>query len=78
MNPEHPPLGKLLCDLPLLIMGVRLPFEHDSWQRTDEVAFGEQFLYANKLSPDRIREKTPIAKIGYSIYVYDFRRRATE
>jgi hypothetical protein len=54
MNPEHPPLAKLLCSLPLLFMDVRLPFEFPSWAQTDEMNFGAQFLYTNRLSADQI------------------------
>jgi 4-amino-4-deoxy-L-arabinose transferase-like glycosyltransferase len=54
MNPEHPPLGKLLCALPLLFMDVHLPFEYPSWDQRDELNFGAQFLYTNKLPADQI------------------------
>ncbi len=54
MNPEHPPLGKLLCALPLLFMDVSLPFQYPSWDQGDELDFGAQFLYTNKLSADQI------------------------
>src|SRR5712691_686172 len=54
MNPEHPPLGKLLCALPLLFTDVRLPFEYPSWDQKDELNFGAEFLYTNKLSADQI------------------------
>src|SRR5579872_2860277 len=54
MNPEHPPLPKLLCAVPLLFMNVRLPFEYPSWSQGNELDFGGQFLYANNLTADQI------------------------
>jgi hypothetical protein len=52
MNPEHPPLAKLLCSAPLLLMNVGLPIENDFWNSADEVNFGATFLYANRVSAD--------------------------
>jgi hypothetical protein len=54
MDPQHPPLGRLLCALPLLFMNVRLPLEYPSWKQRDEIEFGAQFLYANNLTADQI------------------------
>ena len=31
LNPEHPPLGKILCALPLLALNPHLSTEHPSW-----------------------------------------------
>src|SRR5437016_10681219 len=54
MNPEHPALGKLLNAAPLLFMPVRLPLEHPAWKAGDEVEFGKQFLYNNRIPADDI------------------------
>ena len=45
LNPEHPPLGKLLNAIPLLFLDVPLPVQHPSWIDNDEFRFGQQFLY---------------------------------
>src|SRR5207302_1320485 len=42
-------------------------FEYDSWQRTDELAFGAQFLYANKLSAGRILFPARLVTIGLTL-----------
>lgn len=47
MNPEHPPLAKLVASLPLLIVRPNLP-EGEVWARGDEWGFGDAFLYANR------------------------------
>jgi 4-amino-4-deoxy-L-arabinose transferase-like glycosyltransferase len=49
INREHPPLGKYINALPLLILNPHLPLEHPSWEKTDNVAFGMEFLYHNRL-----------------------------
>lgn len=50
ISPEHPPLGKMLCALPLLFMDVSLPLDSASWRDKNEVKFGEEFLYGNHKS----------------------------
>ena len=52
MNPEHPPLGKILSALPLLFLKPALPIEHPSWRDVDEIAFGSEFLYSNRVPAD--------------------------
>jgi hypothetical protein len=51
LNPEHPPLAKEIAALPLLLLDVKLPFDHPSWKAAHAGAFqlplGEQFLYHN-------------------------------
>ncbi len=54
LNPEHPPLGKLLAALPLLWLKPHLPLEHEAWQHRDGFAFGTRFLYGNRIRPDRL------------------------
>ncbi len=54
MNPEHPPLAKLLCAAPLLAMNLRLPTEDPVWNARDELNFGALFLYTNHRSADDI------------------------
>jgi len=49
MNREHPPLGKLLVSLPLLVLNPVLPTGDSAWATGDELAFGRAFLYHNQL-----------------------------
>jgi hypothetical protein len=54
LNPEHPPLGKLLSALPLLFTSARLPLEHPSWENRQQFDFAQEFLYKNNLTADRM------------------------
>ena len=47
MNPEHPPLAKLLAALPLLALHPAFDTNGQIWKTADEVNFGDQFLYGN-------------------------------
>ncbi len=47
MNPEHPPLAKLLAALPLIVLGPRVPLESAAWDNSNQGAFGFDFLYLN-------------------------------
>lgn len=49
MNPEHPPLAKLVSALPLLFLDAELPLDHSSWREGNEWTFGARFLYRNRL-----------------------------
>lgn len=69
MNPEHPPLGKLLASVPLLFMDVRLPFEYPSWGQKDELNFGAQFLYTNKLTADQILFPARLVMIALTLFL---------
>src|SRR5207248_8360119 len=52
MNPEHPPLPKVLAAIPLVIRGVRVDYNHISWTFSEKFfpaylgqwVFGEWFL----------------------------------
>jgi hypothetical protein len=52
MNPEHPPLAKLIATLPLLLIHPRFDISRDDWKNVAEYAFGVRFLYQN--DADRI------------------------
>lgn len=54
INREHPPLGKFINALPLLILKPDLPLDDPSWEKTDNVAFGERFLYHNRVPADTL------------------------
>jgi len=47
MNPEHPPLAKLVATLPLLALHPRIDTSDSSWKRGIEDAFAFKFLYGN-------------------------------
>ena len=47
MNPEHPPLAKLLAALPLLMIRPKLDTSTDVWKNSSEYEFGFDFLYRN-------------------------------
>ncbi len=54
MNPEHPPLVKLLAGLPVLLSGGRVETGTAVWNAADKWIFGSQFLFENEHSPDRL------------------------
>jgi hypothetical protein len=47
MNPEHPPLAKLIAAFPLLFIHPKLDTTRDVWKTADEYQFGFNFLYEN-------------------------------
>ena len=54
MNPEHPPLAKLLDALPLLWLRPELPLSHFSWARGYLMDFAKVFLYQNRIPADTL------------------------
>ncbi len=48
LNPEHPPLAKLVCALPVLAFHPKVPIPSVAWKEDDEWAFGWKFLAENK------------------------------
>ena len=47
MNPEHPPLAKLIAALPLLAFKPRLDRTSPAWNSAEEFLSGYDFLYSN-------------------------------
>lgn len=47
MNPEHPPLAKLIAAIPLLALRPKLDTRYDDWKTAAEYDFGFHFLYRN-------------------------------
>ena len=45
LNPEHPPLIKILAAAPLLAMDVRLRTDDEAWRMRRQWEFGRRFLY---------------------------------
>lgn len=54
LNPEHPPLSKLLAALPLLALKPDLKLLPESWNSADEYALGKEFLYRNRIDADTL------------------------
>jgi hypothetical protein len=54
LNPEHPPLAKVIAALPLIALGPNLPLDSDSWRQADQAAFGREFLYRNSVPAESI------------------------
>src|SRR6185369_10422493 len=47
LNPEHPPLAKLIAAFPLLFMHPKFDTNHEYWKTVAEFDFGFNFLYQN-------------------------------
>jgi hypothetical protein len=54
LNPEHPPLAKLLAALPLLAVKPHLNRNNQAWKDGDAFALGSQFLYENRTPADTL------------------------
>lgn len=52
MNPEHPPLSKLLAAAMLAPMRPSVPTGSDAWYKRDQWEFSERFLYRNRADAD--------------------------
>jgi hypothetical protein len=48
MNPEHPPLAKMIAALPLLFIKVDGAFDSRSWEKCEQWDFGCDFLYSGR------------------------------
>ena len=54
LNPEHPPLAKLIAAVPLVFLNLHQPSEDSSWQNIDQWENGWHFLYRSGNNPDEI------------------------
>lgn len=54
LNPEHPPLVKLLASVPLLFLPIHIPTDTPAWTDSNEWAFAHALLYENTVSADVI------------------------
>ncbi|HXY47899.1 MAG TPA: glycosyltransferase family 39 protein [Terriglobales bacterium] len=63
MNPEHPPLAKVLAALPLVLHGVRADYQHISWTFSEEFfpAFIGQWVFGEWLLEKWNEPKTTLA-----------------
>src|SRR4029077_12891896 len=53
-NMEHPPLVKLVSALPLAWLGLDVPAPAAGGKRRDQVQYGIEFLYRNRVHADTI------------------------
>ena len=65
INPEHPPLVKLVATIPLLRLPLRGPSVPDEYFRTVEYDVGREFLYANDAKS--LLWKTRLAAASFTI-----------
>src|SRR5678815_2607398 len=59
LNPEHPPLVKLLATAPLLSLPLKSPALQERFFKEDAFLRGKEFLYQN--NPDKILARTRTA-----------------
>jgi 4-amino-4-deoxy-L-arabinose transferase-like glycosyltransferase len=64
INPEHPPLVKLLAALPLLIINPSLDFNHPGWTTPSQWVFGFVFLYGNNADQLLFWGRLPVIALG--------------
>lgn len=65
LNPEHPPLLKVLAGLPLLFQKINFPLQSSAWQKdvNGQWETGTKFLYESGNDADKIIRLTRIAPI---------------
>jgi hypothetical protein len=75
LNPEHPPLIKLLCGLPLLALGPRIDFDDAAWRSEppDQERFGYRFLYGNDADRLLFWGRLPVVGLGVLLGAYVWR-----
>ncbi len=56
LNPEHPPLVKMLAGFPLLFQGLNFPVAGDAWRNgiNEQWTLGSDFLYDSGNNPDAV------------------------
>jgi len=78
LNPQHPPLIKLLAALPLLALGAQIDREDPGWRSSppDEWGFGERFLYRQDADRLLFWGRVPMILLGLVLaaYVYAWSR----
>jgi len=74
MNPEHPPLVKILAAMPLLALHPKTVFDDPSWRNPGaQAAFGYKFLYSNNADLLLFWARMPIVLIAVLLGFYVFR-----
>ena len=74
LNPEHPPLIKMMSGLPLQFLDVTFPTEELAWQEANQWESGWKFIYHDDNNADQIlfwaRLPILLLSILLGIYVY--------
>ncbi|HKQ61748.1 MAG TPA: glycosyltransferase family 39 protein [Candidatus Polarisedimenticolaceae bacterium] len=73
LNPQHPPLGKLLCALPLLALGPQLDLADPGWRESEEWGFGHRFLYGNDADRLLFWGRLPVILLSLLLAAYVWR-----
>jgi hypothetical protein len=74
LNPEHPPLLKVLCALPLLVLHPKIDFTDPDWaEHPDQSPFGFRFLYSNNADQLLFWGRLPIVLLGCILGFFVFR-----
>jgi hypothetical protein len=74
LNPEHPPLLKALCALPLLVLRPKIDFTDPNWtEHPDQMPFGFRFLYSNNADQLLFWGRLPIVILGCILGFFVFR-----
>ena len=63
LNPEHPPLAKMIQALPLLALQPVLPTDSVNWREGDETEFGREFLFRNRIPSGSILFAARLASV---------------
>jgi hypothetical protein len=75
LNPEHPPLVKVLAAAPLLLMDVQMRPDDEAWRLRRQWEFGRRFLYHwNDADLLLFRGRLPIVALGALLGVAVFFR----
>lgn len=76
---DHPPFGNMLTAVPLIWLKPALPLASVSWATGNFWDFGEEFLYRNRVSADRIlawsRSVTIAVTLGLGLFLAAWTRR---
>jgi hypothetical protein len=83
MNPEHPPLPKVLAAIPLVLLGVRADYSHISWRLSEKLfsEFTGEWVFGEWLLEKWNDPKTVLAwarlpmllltlALGWAVFVY--------
>jgi hypothetical protein len=75
LNPQHPPLIKMLAAVPLLALGPEMDLDDPAWQATppDEWSFGYSFLYRQDADRLLFWGRLPMALLAVLMAWYVFR-----
>ncbi|MBZ5554133.1 MAG: glycosyltransferase family 39 protein [Acidobacteriia bacterium] len=74
LNPEHPPLLKVLCALPLLALRPRVDFNDPAWSvPPHQSEFGSHLLYSNDADRLLFWGRLPIVLISTTLGFFVFR-----